>query len=58
MEINLPDRGVFKGMGRLEQDTHDNKKHYPGRRNIHQFQYTHGHQNNYLSSFVHFYKKP
>jgi hypothetical protein len=37
MEINKPDRGVFKGMGRLQTDEHINKKYFPKARNINQF---------------------
>ena len=37
MEINKPDRGVFKGIGSLEVERHINKKYFPRIRNIHQF---------------------
>lgn len=37
MEVNVPDKGVFKGMGKLETNQFINKKHFPRIRNIHQF---------------------
>lgn len=51
MEVNVPDKGVFKGMGRLETNPFINKKHFPRIRNLHQFDYTHSHQNDYKTSF-------
>lgn len=55
MEINKPDAGVFKGIGQLEVNKHINKKYFPKVRNIHQFEYTHHHKNDYLSSFQRFF---
>ena len=37
MEINKPDAGVFKGMGKLETDQHINRKFFPNLRNKHRF---------------------
>lgn len=37
MEVNKPDRGVFRGMGKLEGAKFINKKYFPNIRNIHQF---------------------
>ena len=37
MEVNKPDRGIFKGIGKLEVSTFVNKKHFPRVRNVHQF---------------------
>ena len=55
MEINKPDKGVFKGFGRLEEEHHINRKYFPRVRNIHQFEYTHQHANDYLTSFERFF---
>lgn len=51
MEINKPDLGVFKGMGKLESAKFENRKYFPNLRNIHQFEYTHSHPNTYKTSF-------
>lgn len=45
MEVNLPDKGVFRGLGRLETVKFANRKFFPNVRNIHQFNYTHEHPN-------------
>ena len=37
MEINKPDAGVFKGIGKLEMNKQINKKYFPTVRNINQF---------------------
>ena len=37
MEVNQPDRGVFKGIGKLETAKHVNRKYFPNIRNMHQF---------------------
>jgi len=42
-------------MGRLENEAHNNKKYFPRVRNIHQFEYTHSHNNDYLTSFQRFF---
>lgn len=55
MEINKPDKGLFKGMGKLQGDQHINKKYFPRVRNIHQFEFTHNHHNDYISSFERFF---
>ncbi len=55
MEINKPDKGLFKGIGGLQVDLHINKKYFPNVRNIHQFDYTHQHKNNYVTSFQRFF---
>lgn len=47
MDVNLPDKGVFKGIGPLERFVANNKKYFPNQRNIQQFAYTHGHNNDY-----------
>lgn len=54
MEINLPDRGVFKNFGKLEQPKFLNRKYFPNIRNIHQFEYTHEHPTDYKTSFQSF----
>ena len=54
MEINLPDKGVFSGLGKLETAKFMNRKYFPNLRNIHQFQYTHDHANSYKTSFQSF----
>ena len=55
MEINKPDRGVFRGMGKLQESIPCNKKYFPNIRNIHGFQYTHHHPNSYATSFQKFF---
>jgi hypothetical protein len=55
MEINKPDKGVFKGIGSLDQYHPNNKKYFPRIRNIHQFDYTHHHRNDYTTSFQKFF---
>lgn len=47
MEVNKPDKGVFKGMGQLEVNRFINRKFFPNLRNQHQFAYTHNHANDY-----------
>lgn len=42
-------------MGLLQVDTHHNRKYFPKIRNIHQFEYTHHHPNNYASTFQKFF---
>lgn len=37
MEINLPDKGIFKGIGKLETKRYMNRKYFPNIRNMHQF---------------------
>lgn len=37
MEVNKPDKGVFKGMGKLEMNQSINRKYFPKIRNVHQF---------------------
>jgi hypothetical protein len=37
MEINEPDKGVFKGFGNLEAKRFANRKYFPNIRNINQF---------------------
>lgn len=37
MEINQPDRGIFKGIGSLDKYVNINKKNFPLIRNKHQF---------------------
>lgn len=54
MEVNLPDKGVFKGMGKLETNQFINKRNFPRIRNIHQFDFTHSHNNDYKTSFQNF----
>lgn len=51
MEVNKPDRGIFKGMGKLEIKRQINRKYFPMLRNQHQFDYTHSHTNDYKTSF-------
>ena len=55
MEINKPDLGVFKGIGPLQIHKNINKKYFPKIRNINQFDFTHHHKNDYLSSFERFF---
>lgn len=47
MEVNKPENGIFKGIGRLERTLNLNKKNFPLLRNKHQFEYTHNHDNLY-----------
>ncbi len=37
MEINMPDKGVFKGIGNLDKTLNINKKNFPLLRNKQQF---------------------
>lgn len=55
MEINKPDKGLFRGIGALEREQFNNKKYFPRLRNIHQFEYTHAHSNSYVTSFQRFF---
>lgn len=57
MEINKPDLGIFKGMGRLETPKFINRKPFPHIRNKHQFEYTHNHPNQHKSLFSTFHKR-
>lgn len=56
MEVNQPDRGIFKGIGSLDKHLDTSKKNFPLIRNKHQYQYTHNHGNMYQSSFNYFHK--
>jgi hypothetical protein len=50
MEINKPDSGIFRGLGNNERAHICNRKYFPNLRNIHNFQYTHGHRNDYKTT--------
>ena len=56
MEINKPDLGVFKGIGRLEITTNVNRKFFPNVRNIHHFDLSHNHRNEYRTNYSTFHK--
>lgn len=58
MEINKPDQGVLKGMGRLEVEQHINRKYFPKIRNIHQFDLTHHHPNTTATTCQRFFSAP
>ena len=58
MEINKPDQGVLKGMGRLEVEKHINRKYFPKIRNVEQFEFSHHHPNTYKSTFQRFHSAP
>ena len=55
MDINKPDRGVFRGMGQLEGSNIQNRKNFPRIRNAHQHEYTHLHRNDYMTSFQRYF---
>ena len=52
MEINKPDEGIMRGMGKLEVPRFINKKFFPSVRNQHQFEFTHNHRNEYKTTFA------
>lgn len=56
MEVNLPEKGIFKGIGKLERTLNINKKNFPSLRNQHQFAYTHNHGNLFQSTTNYFQK--
>lgn len=56
MEVNLPDKGLFKTMGKNEKILNLTKKNFPLIRNKHQFQYTHNHGDTYQSTTNYFHK--
>ena len=58
MEINKPEQGVLKGMGRLEIDQHINRKYFPRIRNVHQFEYTHHHPATTATTCQRFFSAP
>lgn len=57
MEVNKPDKGVFKGMGQLENNKFINRKFFPNLRNQHNFAYTHNHHNDYKTCDKQSFKK-
>lgn len=54
MEINLPNKGIFKGIGKLQARKPLKKKPFPEHNNIHNFEFTHNHPTNYKTSFQNF----
>lgn len=57
MEVNLPDKGLFKTMGKNAISLNLTKKNFPHIRNKHQFQYTHNHGDNYQTTTKYFQKE-
>jgi hypothetical protein len=47
MEINLPERGIFRGMGKLDFNSNRNKKPFPKLTNINQSEMSHNHSCSY-----------
>lgn len=51
MEVNQPNKGIFKGMGKLESNRFINRKYFPRVRNVHGFDFSHHQPNDYQTSF-------